>query len=63
MYVLNYPETIKWVVAHNGESIFHVSKVEPQNTLSTGQPFMDVFESQESLLFTFPHLSGHFVQE
>lgn len=58
---LNYPETPKWVVAHNGTDVYHVSLVEPQNCFSSGQPYMDIFDSKEELLVAFPHLSGYFV--
>jgi hypothetical protein len=58
MHTIEYPTTAKWVVAHNGNDIFHFSLVEPQNSFSTGQPFMDIFDSKEELLTTFPNLSS-----
>ena len=61
MYNLEYPETTKWVVAHNGNNVYHTAVVEPQNCFATGQPFMEVFDSKEELLTAFPHLSGQFI--
>lgn len=58
MHTLNYPETTKWVVAHNNDDIFHVSKVKPNNCLLTGQPFMEVFDSEDEMLIRFPQLSN-----
>lgn len=59
---LHHPETTKWVVAHNGTNTYHFTLVEPHNCFATGQPFMEVFDSQEALLSAFPNLSGHFVE-
>jgi len=53
MNELNYPETIKHVIIHNNETFtYHI--VEPQNCLSTGQPFMEIFESEEDARQSFP---------
>jgi hypothetical protein len=60
MPALNYPETTKWVVAHNNIDIFHVSEVQPQNCFTTGQPYMDVFDTKEDLLTAFPDLTSQF---
>jgi len=60
MHTLNYPETTKWVVAHNNTDVYHVSEVHSQNCFITGQPFINIFESKEDLLNTFPQLSAHF---
>jgi hypothetical protein len=58
MHTLNYPETTKWVVAHNNDNVYHVSEVQSQNCFTTGQPFMDVFDSIEDLLTSYPNLSS-----
>ena len=60
MPALNYPETPKWVVAHNNIDVFHISEVLPSNCFATGQPYMDVFDTQDELLSAFPQLSSHF---
>jgi len=62
MQTLNYPSTTKWVVAHNGSDVFHVSEVQPQQSFSTGQPLMEVFDSKEDLLTAFPNLSNYFAE-
>lgn len=56
---LNYPETTKWVVAHNNNDVFHIVKVDPKNCLLTGQPFMEVFDTKEELLAQFPQLANN----
>jgi hypothetical protein len=57
MNELKYPETTKHVVAHNNEDVFHYSVVAPQNCFTTGQPFMEIFDTKEELLTNFPWLS------
>jgi hypothetical protein len=59
MHTLNYPETTKWVVSHNNEDVFHVSEVKPNNCLLTGQPFMEIFDSEEEMLASFPQFSNN----
>jgi hypothetical protein len=53
MNELNYPETTKHVIIHDNE-IFTYHIVEPQNCLSTGQPFMEIFDSEEEAKQFFP---------
>lgn len=62
MPVLNFPETIKWVVAHNNNDTFIPGKVEPQNCFTTGQPFLDVFDTREEAISAYPSLSGYFIE-
>jgi len=57
MNELNYPETTKYIVAHNNIDVFHYVVVEPQNCFTTGQPFMEIFNTEEELLEKFPNLS------
>ena len=53
MNELNYPETTKHVIIHDKETfVYHI--VEPQNCLSTGQPFMEIFDSKEEAEKAFP---------
>lgn len=53
MNELNYPETTKHVIVHDNETfVYHI--VEPQNCLSTGQPFMEVFDTEEEAKLEFP---------
>ena len=63
MHTLNYPEITKWAVGHNNEDVFHVCEVRPQNCFTTGQPFMEVFDSKEELLTAFPYLSSQLTNE
>ena len=53
MNELNHPETTKHVIIHDNETFaYHI--VEPQNCLSTGQPFMEIFDSEQEAKQTFP---------
>jgi hypothetical protein len=54
MNELNYPETTKHVIAHNGEDTFVYVMIEPQNCLSTGQPFIEIFDCEEEAKQAFP---------
>ena len=55
MNELNYPETTKHVIIHDNE-IFAYHIVEPQNCMSTGQPFMEIFDSEEEAKQAFPQV-------
>jgi hypothetical protein len=54
MNELNYPETTKHVIAHNGENLYSYNIVEPQNCFASGQPFMEVFDTEEAAKIAFP---------
>jgi len=43
---LSNPDTTKYVVCHNGNDIYHYMTVE-SSELKTGQPNMDVFDSEQ----------------
>lgn len=59
---LNFPETTKWVVAHNNNNTFIPGKIEPQNNFATGQPFLDVFDTREAAISAYPSLSAYFIE-
>ena len=44
---LSNPDTTKYVVCHNGSDIYHYTTVE-SGELKTGQPNMDVFDSEQA---------------
>jgi len=44
---LTNPDTTKYVVCHNGSDIYHYTTIE-SGELVTGQPHMDVFESEKA---------------
>jgi hypothetical protein len=54
MNTLKYPLTTKYVVIHNGEDFCKCVTVKPDQEFLTGQPFMDVFDSEEEARNTFP---------
>jgi hypothetical protein len=51
---LNYPETTKYVIAHNDKDIYSFNIVEPQNSFATGQPFIHVFDTEEAARAAYP---------
>jgi len=44
---LSNPDTTKYVVCHNGSGIYHYTTIE-SGELVTGQPKMDVFDSEQA---------------
>lgn len=48
--------TAKHVICHNNLDVFHYSVVEPNDGFVTGQPFMEVFDSEEKAKETFPQV-------
>ena len=54
MHEINNPETTKHVVAHNGNDVYHYCVVESQNYFRTGQPYMEIFDSEEEAKKAFP---------
>lgn len=56
MSSIQYPETTKYVVAHNGNDVFHYKIIEPQNCFASGQPFLEIFDSEEEVKEAFPQL-------
>lgn len=37
----------KWVLCHNGLDIFHIGHIKIGGNLSSGQPIMELFDTQE----------------
>jgi len=44
---LSNPDTTKYVVCHNGEDVYHYTKIE-SGELVTGQQNMDVFDTEQA---------------
>jgi len=44
---ISNPDTTKYVVCHNAEDIYHYTTIE-SGELKTGQPNMDVFDSEQA---------------
>jgi len=44
---LTNPDTTKYVVCHNGQDTYHYTTIE-SGELKTGQPNMDVFDSEQN---------------
>ena len=44
----------KHVICHNNTDVFHYSVVEPNDGLVTGQPYMEIFDSEEEAKEAFP---------
>jgi hypothetical protein len=43
-------ETKKWFLATNKIDVFHYGEAEAGTTISTGQPFLELFDSEEEWL-------------
>jgi len=46
-HAITNPDTKKFVVCHNGSNIYHYTTIE-SGELKTGQPNMDVFDSEKA---------------
>lgn len=57
---LEYPNTTKWVVCHDGTETYHLATVTPEQCFKTGQQFMEVFESYAEACTSFPNLTAMF---
>ena len=45
---------VKYVICHNGNDVFHYSLIEPNDGLITGQPYIEIFNSEEEVKEAFP---------
>lgn len=52
---IEYPETTKYVIAHNNKDVFHYNIVEPQHCFASGQPYIEAFDSEKEAKKAFPH--------
>ena len=43
----------KYVVCHNGIDVYQFCVVEPGQQLTTGQPFMDIFDTEAEMLTAY----------
>lgn len=43
----NVSDTQVWYIAHNGTDIFHPGILEAGQQVETGQPYLEIFESEE----------------
>ncbi len=44
----------RFVVAHNGKDIYHAVEIDALQFVSTGQPFLEVFDTEKEALKKFP---------
>jgi len=47
-----------WVIAHDSSSIFHPIELESGLALSTGQPFLEQYETEEEMSDRLADLTG-----
>lgn len=59
MITINDHTSTKYVVAHNGVDVFHIVKLEVGQELSSGQPYVDAFDTEEELSSKLADLSGN----
>ena len=57
---INTTETAKWIVAHNGVDIYHPVILESHQTLGSGQPYLEIFNTAEEAITAFPQVSAAF---
>lgn len=60
---IEHPETTKYVIAHNNNDVFHYAVVDPQNCFASGQPYMEVFNSEEEARAAFPQVFPQISQD
>lgn len=51
-------KTKVWVIAHDADSVFHPAEVEVGNVLTTGQPFLEQFDTEEAMVQRLIDLTG-----
>jgi hypothetical protein len=59
MITINDHTSTKYVVAHNGADVFHIVKLEVGQELSSGQPYVEAFDTEEELSLKLADLSGN----
>jgi hypothetical protein len=47
MHEIKNAQVEKWVVCHNGVDVFHLSNLKVGGNLSSGQPQMEQFDTEE----------------
>jgi hypothetical protein len=47
-----------WAIAHNADTTFHPIELQAGLTLSTGQPFLEEFETEEEMVARLTELTG-----
>lgn len=47
-----------WAIAHDADTAFHPIELEAGLTLSTGQPFLEEFETEEAMVTRLTELTG-----
>jgi hypothetical protein len=47
-----------WVIAHNADSVYHPMELEAGLTLSTGQPFLEEFATEQDMVSRLTELTG-----
>ena len=57
------PETEKYVIVHNGKDHISLVHVSDKQVLDTGQPYMEVFETEEEAKSRYKELSGKIYDE
>ena len=47
-----------WAIAHNADGVYHPVELEAGLTLSTGQPFLEEFATEEEMVTRLTELTG-----
>ena len=49
MHEIKNSQEEKWVLCHNGSSVFHATKIGIGSNLSSGQPNLEKFDTKEQV--------------
>lgn len=51
----------KFYLAHNGVNVFHYSSLQESQIVTTGQPFLEYFETEQQLIDRLLELGQEFI--
>jgi len=51
----------KFYLAHNGVDVFHYSSLQENQIVTTGQPFLEYFETEQELIDRLLELGQEFI--
>ena len=53
---------MRYFLAHNGLNVFHYGKLELNQEVVTGQPFLEFFENENDLINRLNHFNQNYEQ-
>ena len=52
---------MKYFLAHNGINIFHYTRIQQNQFVTTGQPFLEYFNTEEELMARLLELNQEYI--